>query len=242
MSRPLRKFHSSMYSQRGFSRALKDFKSLYCDENRLIAEALATTLKSYLRPPILDVGAGLGDIAETAFPEMAAVLLDLNDIPARKNPRHQRVVCNFFDYDPKEMIRAKTLLLAHVLQYLDDDTVRLANKVAELNPDIVITVLNDNTDIFGDIMEWSLEAIEGANPEMKVEFLDPTSYRCTKTVPIRAVLHCPNFDVMAYHFVDVLIDAPKTNQSLAVMRKKLTSLMSTPQIIINQTIYCYEKA
>jgi len=221
------------------SEALKDFKSLYCDENRLIADALSTELRPYIHAPVLDVGAGLGDIAAIAFPDMPAVLLDQQEFLPSRILVHQRVVGDFFDYVPQSSLTPQTILLSHVLQYLDSDLEALRTKIHQLSPATVITVLNDNDGHFGAIMNWALTAIESANPEVDVPFLDSAQYVAAKSIPIRATLRCPTFDVMAYHFVDVLLDAPVNNVSIMATRAKLESLLTDPVIIINQTISCH---
>jgi hypothetical protein len=223
-----------------FLEALRDFKEIYCDENRLIAEALRTTLKRRLLEPILDVGAGLGDIAEFAFPERRAVLLDINEIPDTHSRLHKRVTSDFFEYEPDWADRPRTMILCHVLQYLDNDITRLQMKISDLKPDVIIEVRNDNDGLFGNVMFWSLKHIVRANPEVECNFTNG-QYKLAETAPIRATLKCPNYSIMARHFVEVLIDSPADPNSISKVERKLRALLYEPSIPINQTIYCYER-
>jgi hypothetical protein len=222
-----------------FQETLRDFKEVYCDENRLIADALRSSFSKWLTPPVLDVGAGLGDIAAHAFTDIEAVLLDVNDIPESKNFRHTRVTADFFDYEPANKNMPRTLLLIHVLQYLDDNLIRLRDKITALDPKVIITVVNDNTGAFGTIMSWSLAEIAQANPEVRCD-LGPR-YRLVQTVPITATLRCPTFSLLARHFVEVLLDAASLPKSISKMQRRLEQLLKSPEITIDQTVYCYEK-
>lgn len=230
------------FSRHRFSEALREFKETYCDENRLIISALKGEFKRKLVPPILDVGAGLGDIAASAFPELEAILLDVNEVPSGASLLHKRVVGDFFQYRPDPSDNLRTLLLCHVLQYLDDDLQKLQAKVASLNPAVIIEVSNDNDGPFGEMMTWSIKQIAGANPETRCQFFQLGSYSLVTSLPIKATLRCPSFSVMARHFVEILIDAPATDVSLLKTERKLKELLASPSISINQTVNFYERA
>ena len=75
---------------------------------------------------ILDIGAGLGDIAYIAFPQKTAVLLDINKATGRDFPlseKHSRITSDFFDYKPTQ--KFNTLLISHSLQFIDEDFEKL---------------------------------------------------------------------------------------------------------------------
>jgi hypothetical protein len=220
---------------------LRDFKKSYCDENRIIAEILTTKMRRYLVPPILDVGAGLGDIAKRAFKDFETTLLDISPFPAAKNPLHLRVQGNFFDYTLPSGRKVGTIFLGHVLQYLDEDVPALAAKLGELDPTVIISVENDNTNEFGAMIEWSLQGVVGANPEVRVAAF-PAGYAIRDQLSFSATLSCPSYEILAQHCVQVLLDAPPTRKSLLATEEKLRSILTTPSIAIEQTVYCYEKA
>lgn len=223
------------------SPVFEDFKKKFCDENRLIGEALRGPLHRFLRAPILDVGAGLGDIAQVAFPDLDAILLDLCAIPQSPKPRHAYHVGDFLDYDPPISERPKTILLCHVLQYLDDRLDAFRNKIDELNPEVIIEVTNDNVGVFGRLIAWSKDNIPHANPEVRLRAPYPDRYGLSTFTPIRATLRCPNFNIMARHFVEVLIDAPSVSKSINLIEEKLSKKLQEPTIQIDQTVYCFER-
>lgn len=85
-----------------------DFKENYCNENETIVEIIKSDLKQYFKSPILDVGAGIGDIAFKALADTKVVMIDVNNIsrhdyPCR--PQHQRKKCDFYDFASKEKIK-----------------------------------------------------------------------------------------------------------------------------------------
>jgi hypothetical protein len=217
-----------------------EFKSTLCDETKLIADALRVDCHDWLRPPILDVGSGIGDIARVAFPEMRAVLLDLHRTPESVAPNHKFVRGDFFNYVPARDEGPRTVLFCHVLQYLDSDWARFRSKVAQLDPKVIIAVTNDNDDIFGRLVAWARSAIPDANPEQTVVELEAI-YRLRKRVPIKATLRCADFSVMAKHLVVGILDAALHPEVLAITARFLRERLAEPRMSINQTIYCYEK-
>ena len=220
---------------------LRAFKEQICDENVLIGEVLRTTLKRHLRGPVLDVGAGLGDIALASFADVPAILLDTEPWSAPTSPLHRREIGDFFDYVEANSSTVGTLLLCHVLQYIDDDEPRLKRAVARLNAKSVITVLNDNTSSFGDLMNWANSHVVGANPERPIAPVDTRVYKVVAVEPVAATMICPSFEVMAQHFVSVLLDTDEGGESMRAMADKLRSALSAPAIVINQTVTCYER-
>ena len=228
-------------ARKGFVDALRFFKETECNENQLIADVLRTRLKGWLKAPILDVGAGLGDIAQAAFPELDAILLDINEIPNHGNKRHKRIASDFFNFQPKKSEMPRTLLLSHVLQYLDDDMQKLRAKIAWLDPDVVIEVTNNNSGRFGEIISWALSEIDGANPELKCTYLDQDRYQRADHVSIVPVLQCDNFDTMAQHFLELLLDVPVTPLSYEKTKNKLKELFHEPKVVIEGTVSCYER-
>jgi len=223
-----------------FTAALRDFKRVSCDENALISAALAGPLHRHLIPTVLDVGAGLGDIADKAFPDLEAVLLDVFEVPAPRNPRHKRIVGNFLDFVPQASTKPQTLLVSHVLQYLDDDVEALQAKVAELSPKSVIVVLNDNTGLFGDLIRWGQEHASGANPELPVPLFPSGAFAEVERYPFRATFRSPDFRTMAEAFVTMLLDAPRSEGVIKAAENKLSASLADPTLFIDQTIFCYE--
>ena len=75
---------------------ITQFKSA-SDENTIIAHILRHEFLSNLKEPILDVGAGVGDIASSAFNDKEAILLDILEFEDyQSNELHKRVKKRFF--------------------------------------------------------------------------------------------------------------------------------------------------
>ena len=148
---------------------VSDFKEKYCNENEIIIKLLRHDLKPYLKSPILDVGAGIGDIAFKALADYEVIMIDINydsdyDYPC--NSKHHRINGNFFDYTNSEIIN--TVLISHTLQFIDDDLEKLNNKITDLSPECIILVLNANDDFLGEIIKWSKKRFNKINPEQKL--------------------------------------------------------------------------
>jgi hypothetical protein len=230
-----------MIGQIAFWPGMRDFKTIQCNENQLIAGALRSFCQPWLKPPILDVGAGLGDIAAAAFSEHDAVLLDNYQRPERVGPRHRYVADDFYIYRPKLADAPRTVFLCHVLQYLDDDWAKFSARIDELNPETVIAVTNDNDGEFGEIISWGLEGISGINAEASGVELNHSRYALAKKVPFNATLECATFEIMTLQLITGILDAPATAENFTAALTKIRSMLDTPRLTINETIYCYER-
>src|SRR5687768_15772993 len=90
---------------------LRTFKQELTDENQLIAAAVSGMLPQKGKGIVLDVGAGLGDIAACAFPDRRAILLDILDFPDSAVSNHVRAHCDFFKYSHTPDIPVDLVLL-----------------------------------------------------------------------------------------------------------------------------------
>lgn len=216
-----------------------DFKEQYCNENEIIIQIIIKELLQYFRPPILDVGSGIGDIAFKALRNKKTILIDVNaiskhDYPCR--PEHIRKKADFLDFHSKDKIN--TIFISHTLQFIDDDVEELNSKVAELNPENVITVLNSNNDFMGELIEWTNDNYSVSNPEVRLKDF-PTGYNLIKTVPFKAEIKCNDFRTLAKQVSYLmLIDIEKKEQELISFLKKR---LSEPKFIFNQTIEVHHK-
>lgn len=215
------------------------FKTRACNENPIIASFLKTEAQDYLVPPILDTGAGLGDIAFNAFPEKKAICLDLNPVPEGYplSENHRRIQMDFFDYFPSEPIH--TLLLSHVLQFIDDDPERLNRKIKAINPRYVILVINSNTGMMGKLVQWALDNLEDPNPEVRLaEF--PAGYTLVKQIPFEATISCEDFENLAQQVGYLMV--ADIHEHLGTLVKYLKSeLNNKPVFSFGQTIEIYEQ-
>lgn len=220
---------------------LSSFKKEFCDENDLIGPILAGELQPYLKAPILDVGAGLGDIALGAFPDVPAILLDVEELAAPISSLHKRVTADFFDYVATRPPKVGTALFIHVLQYIDDDVQALRAAIETLAPSNIVTVTNDNTGEFGELIDWASENIPRVNAERNVDLEGGSSYRLTKSVPFTATLSYPSFATMADDLLTVILDVSSDQASRGAVEARLRLTIPSPQLEIAQTVRYYER-
>ena len=215
-----------------------DFKTNYCNENTIIPELLKEKAEQYLVAPILDCGAGLGDIANKAFPNKEAILLDVNPIDDSElqiSPLHNVVVQSIFDYSPTSQIN--TLFICHTLQFIDSDIERLNTQIKILNPEYIIIVLNENDDIMGELINWTKENYQVFNPEEKIEGF-PVGYKCIERIPFKAKVSCETHEQLAKQISYLMmIDLSETGNDLEIY---LQNKLPEPSFIFNQVIEIYQ--
>lgn len=216
------------------------FKDRYCDENTIIPGLLVSQFADDLIAPILDVGAGIGDIAYNALHGKETILLDPNpteatDLPLREH--HRSVVGDFFDYTPDKPLG--TLLISHTLQFIDDDVQRLNARIARLAPERIVLVLNSNDDIMGELATWADEHFPEANPERRLRDF-PKDYNLVKRAPFIAQVSCPDFVTLAQQvaYLTLVNLGEKEALLISFLRDRLTS----PSFTFNQTIESYARA
>ncbi len=220
--------------------AVFDFKQNWCNENQIIPTLLKEKAGKYLVPPILDCGAGLGDIAYNAFPDKEAILIDVNPIEDKEtpiSPTHKSIVTSIFDYAPDKQI--ETLLISHTLQFIDSDIDLLNKQIKFLNPTNIILVLNENNDIMGDILKWTKENYENSNPEEKIKGF-PSEYKCVESIAFTADVKCNTFAQLAKQISYLMmIDLSETGNQLEKFLQ--SKLGRKPEFTFNQVIEIYQK-
>jgi hypothetical protein len=77
-------------------------------ENGIIASLLREHLNDALVAPVLDVGAGSGELAALAFPNRIVFLLDLDDYHPSANPLHHRIQGIFWTSTFGPFVRARS--------------------------------------------------------------------------------------------------------------------------------------
>ena len=220
------------------SKQVSDFKESFCNENKIIPKLLKDNFGLLVEDPILDVGSGLGDISSFAFENKEVIHLDVEDYSNYETPqKHTRVVKDFFEYKSKNQI--DTLLLSHVLQFIDGDIERLGEKIKEINPKHIIVVRNMNDDFMGKLMGWFDEQNIQSNPE-KIITDFPVDYVGIKKVPFVAELKCPNYEVLSEQ-VSYLWDVKLEGKQKAALKDFLKSNLPQPSFQINQEVILYKK-
>lgn len=219
---------------------VSDFKKKWCDENQIIADIISNALSDFFVPPILDVGAGLGDIAYNALPAKKVVCIDVNNVTEEDYPladKHERLQIDFFDYQPTQMIN--TVFISHTLQFLDEDMVRLNDKLKDIDPQSVILVVNKNDDFMGKLVDWSKNHNENSNPEVSVEGF-PKGYGLDRKKEFKTTLFCDSFDRLAEQISYLmLIDlvGPTKSKLIDFMKSHLPK----PEFTFNQEFKIYQK-
>lgn len=217
------------------------FKEKYCNENELVVDLIKNGLESFFVEPIVDVGAGIGDISYWTLYHKRVTLLDLNNVYDQEYPcrqKHQRITGDFFDFVATEQIG--TLFISHTLQFLDDDIQKLNAKIQELNPQVIILILNRNDDFMSELIAWTQEQFEHPNPEVIIDSF-PSNYQLIKEVPFQSSLACPNYEILAEQVSYLmLIDLKESSESEGLQNFLKTKLI-VPEFTINQTIKIYSK-
>ncbi len=233
------RFHSSMSKSRVNKKEVYYFKEEYCNENETIVEIINKDLQQYFKPPILDVGSGIGDIAFKSFKGKKTILIDVNpitkhDYPCR--PKHVRKQADFLEFKSKEQIN--TILISHTLQFIDEDIEELNGKIEELKPEYLVMVLNKNNDFMGEVIEWTNEHFAISNPEVRIDNF-PLGYNLIKSVPFVAEIICEDFETLAQQISYLmLIDLKEKKQEILTFLK---TNLQTPSFTFNQSIDVYHR-
>lgn len=222
-------------------REVFSFKEKYCNENELVIDLIRNELDPFFVEPILDVGAGIGDISYLALSHKTVLLLDINQISNEEYPcsiKHVRITEDLFDFE--SIIAVRTLFISHVLQFLDEDIQKLNTKIVELNPQTIILILNSNDDFMGDLIAWTEKNFESSNPERSIEGF-PKGYKLIKEVPFQSLLSCPNYEVLAEQISYLMLIDLSISEKYEALLTFLKNRMNTPEFTINQSIKIYKR-
>ena len=212
------------------------FKEVYCNENKVILEILKE-FQEYLVEPILDVGAGNGDICFYTCPDKEVFMIDTNHYENELNSeKHKRSVIDFFAFVPEKQI--KTVFISHTLQFIDDDVNKLNAKISQLNPENIILIINENDGFMGKILDWIAANNIKANPETTVPNF-PENYILKDIGKFKAELVCDNFCTLAQQISYLMLfdfTEDIKNKLVNFLKNELGRIPAFP---INQAIYIY---
>ena len=221
------------------SEDVRNFKHRYSDENQLVVDIIQHQLYDKFAEVILDVGAGTGDITSRSLSAKRVIQLDVLNYPDDVSTHlHSRVVTDFFAYRCPPGQTIGTLFFSHVLQFLDDDPVRLNAKIQCLQPQRVITVTNLNDGFMGELLGWLDHNFLNANPEVYLEDF-PRGYELEEKVTFTGQVVCPDFEILAEQ-VSYLVDSNPSRTELTALVNFLQGHISGPSFPINQTITVYK--
>lgn len=216
------------------------FKTEYCGENTVIGELLRANVRPLILEPILDVGAGLGDVSARAFPGLEVHLLDCIPFPAVADlPSHRRITGDFFEFAASSPKRYQTAMFCHSLQFLDEDVGGLNRAIQQLDPIYVITVLNANDGFMGRLLSWARQNIARINPEIEPEgFLG--GYRSLCEFSFSSAVSCQTYEELSEQVCYLLDTKPDPSWGNALL-EFLRSELQSSQFPINQRIRVFQK-
>jgi hypothetical protein len=205
-------------------------------ENGIIASLLREHLNDALVAPVLDVGAGSGELAALAFPDRTAFLLDLDDYPASANPLHHRIQGDFLDVD-LSAIHPSTIIFCHSLNFLTRDTDHLIRRLRQSGARTTIVVSNENTGTLKEIADRLAANGMPCDPTFHVPV--PTA-NLEMRIPFSVHVKCADLRMLSQHFVRILLDCDLTDAVLTATEWELHRLTdNTPQVQIAEAIFCY---
>jgi hypothetical protein len=213
--------------------ALAAFKQ-DCDENGMIAGLLRGKLRGHLVPPVLDVGAGSGAIADAGFPDLKAFLLDLDEYK-KTNANHERIRDDFMKLD-FSTCRPNTILFCHSLYYLSDDMDALRLRLQGSGARTALVVANER-----DGMLWRIaQDLRALAPPSHLAFYAPVpELNASKLAGFSAELASRDFATLARH-VAFLLQLPPSGPILDVLARHLDAVLDAPRLGIDEAVYCYE--
>ncbi|HYI63605.1 MAG TPA: methyltransferase domain-containing protein [Allosphingosinicella sp.] len=208
------------------------------DENRRVSEILVSNFADMVSGPIVDVGCGLGDIAAGAWADRDVLLIDILDYPDNRDAdRHKRLQADFFDEEWSRDRSFATILLAHVLQYVDSPLDKLHARLTDLHPQTLITVTEVYDRQFSEIVEWAAHELVSINPEYP-GYPFP-GFDLIRETEFEGNLTAESFPMLASLFAEVVLDRRLRPQDRANFSEFLTSRLDTPSISLRQVVRGY---
>lgn len=206
-----------------------------CDEMRLIAMLLRQQFRGALVAPILDVGAGSGELAALAFPDLTATLLDHEPYAQSTNPNHTRMTRDFSGLDPARL-NPNTIVFCHTANYfLRGDAEAVGEGLVRSGAKAVLVVSNEAEGTLKDVAAhlrssgvYIHEPFHVAIPGLSLE----------KRVPFVARLATADFETMARHVVRIIFDLEDPSLETLV-EEQLRSRIGRPELSLAEGIYCY---
>ena len=214
---------------------LQIFKRDLTDENRLIAEAIRAIMPANPGGVILDVGAGMGDIAAAAFPDRKTVLLDLLEFPDNGVAQHRRHTGSFWDFK-KDRHKIDVMILSHVLQYIDDDIPKLIERIDDLNPKNIVIVSNKATMFDIHVKKWLEYQNISSNPEYIISPCPLSKFKKSKELNISSEIYCSDFFQLASVLSEIIYDAKMPVHTVRQFADWIEKKLTFPRVAIPQTV------
>jgi len=211
-----------------------------CTENEDIAEIMRTHALNWLEAPVADIGAGRGDIALRAFPTLECVLIDRLDFAQFPIATpHRRLRRDVFEATVGDLGHPRTLLMSHVLQYLDDDEDALRALLARVNAAKLLVASNINVGVLGRLIRWSTPVFPDTNPEVDVPLIDER-YDCVRTWQFTTSIHAGGRTELASRALH-LLDVQTTRENIDLASHFLADEGLERSLTFNQEVRAYER-
>jgi hypothetical protein len=217
-----------------YAEALAAFKR-DSHENAVIARLLHEHFHDALVAPVLDVGAGSGELAALAFPDRLAILLDLDEYDPPTNPLDHRIRGDFLDLDLSP-IRPRTIVFCHSLNILACDPDRLNKQLRESGAQSAIVVSNENA---GALKQVTDKLAAAGMPGAPTFHVPVPRANLEKKIPFSVLIKSADFPVLSRHFVRILLDCDTSDAMLSALERLLRLCTEVPQVEIAEAIYCY---
>ncbi len=219
----------------------REFKSALCNENKIISSILSNHFKKYIVGPVIDIGSGVGDIANNAFPDTKAYLIDRNEeIVPNLSKNHKWIVGDFLRMGLGQIPFDGTVLLSHVIQYLDSDLEQLKRQINKIRPINIIEVRNDNTGLFWGLITELKKIVPNHNCEVKVDFAPPEMSLVDRK-KFTAKLTCRTFHELAYVIVRFIMDATVSARIIARASNVLDDALERPELDIPESVWVHSR-
>lgn len=211
------------------------------NENQLLVKILRKQFSSYISEPILDIGAGSGDIDDAAFHDKKVFLVDLNEYGGViKNPCHKRLKMDFFDIKKNDFPPIGALCFFHSLQYIDDSESLLAAQIDLINPRQIFIAVNKNDGVMGELVVFFYEHAKNANPEIFKESFIPDKYRLMHRIDFATKFTAKNHGNLIEN-IKYLMDCPLEKNSERELSKLLRRHGALTTLDINQELLVFER-
>jgi hypothetical protein len=204
-------------------------------ENRIIARLLHEHLNEALVAPLLDVGAGPGELAELAFSDRTAFLLDLDAYRPSTNPLHHRIQGDFLDIK-LSAINPGTIIFCHSLYFLSRDIERLSGQLRQSGARTAIVVSNENIGALTEIADRLAAAGIPCGPTFHIPL---PAAKLQMRIPFSVLVKCNDFRTLSQHFVRILLNCGLTDPMLSAVERELHRFTDSPEVQIAEAIYWY---
>jgi hypothetical protein len=131
-------------------------------------------------------------------------------------------------------------LFCHSLQFLDDYGLeRLTTHTLNMGAERLITVVNTNDDLMGEVLAWADSMLATHNAERTLVGFPPAAYQTVARFPLIAKLRVPDFDILTSRLA-YLLDTTLRPSEHRELKSFLLERLAVPEMEIKQEITAYK--